>query len=81
MCSLLFFTFYFINSYHTSQQKIQIFDIMVFMYCSHVYEESESDICEKCGGDTHKIDWDFQKKMVRWWPTSGNAKSEGWWSI
>lgn len=51
------------------------------MYCSHVYEETETDICEKCGGNTHRTDWAFQHKLHKEWIESGKATLQGWWSI
>lgn len=51
------------------------------MFCKHVYEESKTDICEYCGGFTHRIIWEDQHKLHREWIASGKATPQGWWSI
>jgi hypothetical protein len=51
------------------------------MYCEHVYKDVGCDVCPICKGVTHETDWDFQNKLLNWWPNSGNAKLVGWWSI
>lgn len=50
-------------------------------YCKHVYEESEYEICPRCGKDTHKTDWALQAKLHKEWIDSGKATAQGWWSI
>ena len=53
------------------------------MYCEHVYKEMGSDICPKCGGDTHRIDWKKENLLhKKWLRDNPDAwKSVGWWSI
>jgi hypothetical protein len=51
------------------------------MYCDHVYKEMNSEICELCGGDTHKTNWSYQHELHRDWIASGKAESQGWTSI
>lgn len=51
------------------------------MNCKHVYQESISDICSKCGKLTHKINWAEISKLHKEWIASGKATFEGWWSI
>ena len=69
--------------YHTSEQNIQIFDIIDFMYCQHVYKDVLEDPCPFCGGDTHKTDWKLQAKLHKKWKEENPdaAKYGGWWSI
>lgn len=50
-------------------------------YCQHVYEEMNQDICPKCGGNTHKTNWEEQYRLHKEWISSGNAITQGWWSI
>lgn len=51
------------------------------MYCQHVYQEMDSEICPLCGGDTHKTDWKLQARLHKQWIESGKATFGGWWSI
>lgn len=50
-------------------------------YCKHVYQESQTDICDDCGSYTHKTDWEEQHALHRDWIASGKAVTQGWWSI
>lgn len=51
------------------------------MYCRHVYQEMNSDICEFCGGDTHRTNWTHQHELHKDWVASGKAELQGWTSI
>lgn len=52
-----------------------------FMPCQHVYQEMRSEICDFCGGYTHKTDWTYQHELHKDWIASGKAVSQGWTSI
>lgn len=77
----IFFVRFIPNVVSYISEKYSDFCYNGFMYCSHVYEETETDICEKCGGNTHKTDWAFQHKLHKEWIESGKATLQGWWSI
>jgi hypothetical protein len=49
--------------------------------CPHVYEETDTDICNLCGKPTHRIDWSIAQKLHKEWIASGKATAQGWWSI
>ena len=53
------------------------------MYCDHVYKNMGSQICPKCGGDTHETDWPKQLKLRKQWLKDNPLayKEVGWWSI
>ena len=35
------------------------------MMCEHVYKDMGTDICPKCGKDTHRTDWAYLKQQRR----------------
>lgn len=54
---------------------------MPLEHCEHVYRDMRTNPCPKCGGDTHKTDWELVHEQHREWISSGKAVSQGWWSI
>jgi rRNA maturation endonuclease Nob1 len=51
------------------------------MFCDHVYNNRDEDICSLCGKPTHKINWEEQHEYHRKWIAEGKATLQGWWSI
>jgi hypothetical protein len=61
------------------------------MFCRHVYENMDEDICPDCGGYTHKPDYALQHKLFTEYYASDEPKKyvcqieggtiRGWWSI
>ena len=61
------------------------------MYCRHVYEYVNAEICPDCGRDTHETDWQQHAELHRQWLREGRADwsicpveggtLRGWWSI
>ena len=53
------------------------------MHCEHIYKNINAEICPKCGGYTHEVNWQKNNALNKQWLKDNPDawKQVGWWSI